>query len=90
MSYIIAIGAYLVLLMIYGLVIAHKKVKTTDDMMTGGHKIPFIILVGSLLATWCGGGGITGSAGLCRPSHRHHPTVLYRWQSPQDQQGDGA
>ena len=35
MSYIIAIGAYLVLLMIYGLVIAHKKVKTTDDMMTG-------------------------------------------------------
>ena len=59
MSYIIAIGAYLVLLMIYGLVIAHKKVKTTDDMMTGGHKIPFIILVGSLLATWCGGGGIT-------------------------------
>lgn len=46
MSYIIAIGAYLVLLMIYGLVIAHKKVKTTDDMMTGGHKIPFIILVG--------------------------------------------
>ena len=64
MSYIIAIGAYLVLLMIYGLVIAHKKVKTTDDMMTGGHKIPFIILVGSLLATWCGGGGITGSAGV--------------------------
>ena len=64
MSYIIAIGAYLLLLMIYGLVIAHKKVKTTDDMMTGGHKIPFIILVGSLLATWCGGGGITGSAGV--------------------------
>ena len=64
MSYIIAIGLYLVLLMVYGLVIAHKKVKTTDDMMTGGHKIPFIILVGSLLATWCGGGGITGSAGV--------------------------
>ena len=63
MSYIIAIGLYLVLLMVYGLVIAHKKVKTTDDMMTGGHKIPFIILVGSLLATWCGG-GITGSAGV--------------------------
>ena len=64
MSYIIAIGLYLVLLMVYGLVIAHKKVKTTDDMVTGGHKIPFIILVGSLLATWCGGGGITGSAGV--------------------------
>ena len=64
MSYIIAIGAYLFLLMIYGLVIAHKKVKTPDDMVTGGHRIPFIILVGSLLATWCGGGGITGNASI--------------------------
>ena len=64
MSYIIAIGAYLFLLMIYGLVIAHKKVKTADDMVTGGHRIPFIILVGSLLATWCGGGGITGNASI--------------------------
>ncbi|MDD3347632.1 sodium:solute symporter [Oscillibacter sp.] len=64
MSYIIAIGAYLLLLIIYGLVLAHKKVKTADDMVTGGHKIPFIILVGSLLATWCGGGGITGSASV--------------------------
>ena len=62
MSYIIAIGAYLFLLMIY--VIAHKKVKTADDMVTGGHRIPFIILVGSLLATWCGGGGITGNASI--------------------------
>ena len=64
MSYIIAIGAYLFLLMIYGLVIAHKKVKTADDMVTGGHRIPFIILVGSLLATWCGGGCITGNASI--------------------------
>ena len=64
MGYIIAIGAYLFLLMIYGLVIAHKKVKTADDMVTGGHRIPFIILVGSLLATWCGGGGITGNASI--------------------------
>lgn len=64
MGYIVAIGIYLALIMIYGLVLAHKKVKTTDDMVTGGHRIPFIILVGSLLATWCGGGGITGSAGV--------------------------
>ena len=64
MAYIIAIGAYLVLLMIFGLIVAHKKVKTTDDMVTGGHRIPFIILVGTLLATWCGGGGITGSASV--------------------------
>ncbi|MBQ4637105.1 MAG: sodium:solute symporter family protein [Clostridia bacterium] len=64
MGYIVAISLYLAAIMIYGLILAHKKVKTTDDMMTGGRKIPFIILVGSLLATWCGGGGITGSAGV--------------------------
>lgn len=64
MSYIVAISVYLLLLMVYGLVLAKKKVKTADDMVTGGHRIPFIILVGSLLATWCGGGGITGSAGI--------------------------
>ena len=54
MAYIVAIGAYLVLLMIFGLIVAHKKVKTSDDMVTGGHRIPFIVLVGTLLATWCG------------------------------------
>ena len=64
MGYLIAISVYLLALVIYGLVIAHKKVKTADDMVTGGHRIPFIILVGTLLATWCGGGGITGSAGV--------------------------
>ena len=64
MGYLIAISVYLLALVIYGLVIAHKKVKTADDMVTGGHRIPFIILVSSLLATWCGGGGITGSAGV--------------------------
>ena len=38
MAYIIAIGAYLVLLMIFGLIVAPKKVKTSDDMVTGGHR----------------------------------------------------
>ncbi|MCI1966206.1 MAG: sodium:solute symporter family protein [Oscillospiraceae bacterium] len=64
MGYIVAICIYLFALIVYGLIVARKKVKTTDDMIVGGHKIPFIILVGSLLATWCGGGGITGSAGI--------------------------
>ena len=64
MGYIIAISAYLIALIVYGMYISRKMVKTSDDMMTGGHQIPMIILVGSLLATWCGGGGITGSAGV--------------------------
>ncbi len=64
MGYLVFIGIYLAALVLYGLIVAHKKVKTADDMVTGGHRIPFIILVGSLLATWCGGGGITGTAGI--------------------------
>lgn len=70
---------------------------------TGGHRIPFIIMMGTLLATWCGGGGITGSAQrgvhrrplggshhLCGAAHRHHPAVFHRRQGPQVQQGHGA
>lgn len=54
MGYLIAISVYLLALVIYGLVIAHKKVKTADDMVTGGHRIPFIILVGSLAGSAAG------------------------------------
>ncbi len=64
MGYIAIIALYLLAIMVYGLVLAHKKVKNTDDMIVGGRKLPYIILVGTLLATWCGGGGITGSAGV--------------------------
>ena len=83
MGYLIAISVYLLALVIYGLVIAHKKVKTADDMVTGGHRIPFIILVGSLLATWCGGGGITGSAGVVRAG-RSSSTSAMRWALARD------
>ena len=30
--------------------------------MVAGRRLPLVILVGTLIATWCGGGGITGSA----------------------------
>lgn len=64
MGYIVSISIYLLALLVYGFIISRHMVKSSDDMITGGHKIPFIIIVGSLLATWCGGGGITGSAGI--------------------------
>lgn len=65
MTYSIAISLYLLALMVYGLVLAHRKVKTTDGMVTGGHKIPFIILVGSLLARPCRGPITRRTARLC-------------------------
>ena len=43
MTYIVAISAYLVLLTIFGLIVARKKVKTSDDMVTGGHRIQMCI-----------------------------------------------
>ena len=43
MTYIVAISAYLVLLTIFGLIVARKKVKTSDDMVTGGHRIPCLL-----------------------------------------------
>ena len=39
-------------------------VKSSDDFAVAGRRLPMIVLVGTLLATWCGGGGISGSAGL--------------------------
>jgi len=41
-----------------------KKVRTTDDFVTSGRNLPLWILVGTLIATWYGGGGITGTANL--------------------------
>lgn len=64
MGYIISICIYLAAVIVYGLYVARKKVKSSEDMITGGRRIPVIILVGSLLATWCGGGGITGTASI--------------------------
>ena len=55
---------YLAFMVIVSFVLSRKKVKNSDDFAVAGRKLPMIILIGTLLATWCGGGGITGSAGL--------------------------
>ena len=103
MTYIVAISAYLVLLTIFGLIVARKKVKTSDDMVTGGHRIPFIILVGHtacylvrrrrnhrLRQRGVHRRPLGGSHHLCGAAHRHHPAVFHRRQGPQVQQGHGA
>ncbi len=64
MGYMLVIGGYLLLLIVYGFFISRRKVKNTEDFVVAGRRLPMIILVGTLLATWCGGGGITGSASV--------------------------
>ena len=62
MGYLAVIVCYLVALIAYGIYKGRKEVKSSEDFTVAGRRLPFIILVGTLLATWCGGGGITGSA----------------------------
>ncbi len=55
---------YLIFMVGVSLYLSRKKVKSSDDFAVAGRSLPMIVLVGTLLATWCGGGGITGTAGL--------------------------
>lgn len=64
MGYFIVILAYLAILVVVGIVISRRSIKTSDDFVVAGRRLPMIVLVGTLLATWCGGGGVTGSANV--------------------------
>lgn len=55
---------YLASIIIIGIYLTKKKVKNSDDFSVAGRSLPTVILIGTLLATWCGAGGITGSANL--------------------------
>lgn len=55
---------YLVGVLGVGLYLTKKKVKNSDDFAVANRSLPTIVLIGTLLATWCGAGGITGSANL--------------------------
>jgi SSS family solute:Na+ symporter/sodium/proline symporter len=41
-----------------------RKVKSSDDFMVAGRKVPVILLVGSLVATWIGSGSLFAASGL--------------------------
>lgn len=56
--------AYIVAMAVIGLYLTHKKVKKSDDFAVANRSLPTVVLIGTLLATWCGAGGITGTANL--------------------------
>lgn len=58
------IAAYLIVVIAYGLYITKKYVKSDADFTTAGRRLPMWIVAGTLIATWYGGGGITGTANL--------------------------
>ena len=55
---------YLAAVLIIGLYLTKKKVSSSDDFAVANRSLPTVVLIGTLLATWCGAGGITGSANL--------------------------
>lgn len=60
--YLVVIGAYLIGISIYGWYLNKKYIKTSDDFVQGGQRLPLLVVVGTLLASWMGSGMITGTA----------------------------
>ncbi len=58
MTYLITIIVYLVILFVFGLRIARKRLKEKDDFLVAGRSLTAPILVGTLLASWIGSGDI--------------------------------
>jgi len=71
--YLASIVVYLVALVGVGAYKA-KAVTNSDDFMVAGRKLPWFILLGTLLATWIGSGSLFAGAGL---GYRNGPSALW-------------
>ena len=67
--------AYIVAMAVIGLYLTHKKVKNSDDFAVADRSLPTVVLIGTLLATWCGAGGPVWHSGLYGRSYRNDPAV---------------
>ena len=61
-EYAVAIVVYLLVMVIVGSVVGKKVKEDKDGFLLAGRQLPLIVLVGTLLATWFGGGTVIGSA----------------------------
>ncbi|MDD3840020.1 MAG: sodium:solute symporter family protein [Clostridia bacterium] len=61
-GFLLFVIAYLLILTVMGIFISKKEIKNSDDFVVAGRNLPLIVLVGTLLATWVGGGTVTGAA----------------------------
>ncbi|MDN4075340.1 sodium:solute symporter family protein [Fictibacillus terranigra] len=60
--HITVVALYLVFMIIMGMYYAKKEVKTSEDFMVAGRRLPSLVLIGTLLATWVGSGTVVGGA----------------------------
>ena len=61
------IGAYLIAMIVIGLVVV-KKIKNTDDYYLGGRSFGPLVLMATVCATIIGGSGLMGRAGVAYSS----------------------
>lgn len=61
-EYAIAIVVYLVIMLIAGVLAGRNIKEDKDGFLLAGRQLPLIVLVGTLLATWFGGGTVVGGA----------------------------
>ncbi|WP_257350374.1 sodium:solute symporter family protein [Pseudalkalibacillus decolorationis] len=57
-----AIVIYLLLMVVLGIYYSKREVKTSEDFLVAGRRLPKFVLMGTLLATWVGSGTVVGSA----------------------------
>ncbi|MFQ5790549.1 MAG: sodium:solute symporter [Acidobacteriota bacterium] len=62
MLYLWVIVVYLIFLIGVSLV-RSRRIKTQDDFMVAGRRVPWHLLVGTLVCTWIGSGSLFGGAG---------------------------
>ncbi|WP_040983010.1 sodium:solute symporter family protein [Oceanobacillus jeddahense] len=60
--HIFIIVVYVIGMMFLGIYFAKREVKTGEDFLIAGRRLPGIVLAGTLLATWVGSGTILGGA----------------------------
>ncbi|SFK31295.1 solute:Na+ symporter, SSS family [Halobacillus dabanensis] len=65
-----AIVTYLLLMVALGIYFSKREVKTSEDFMVAGRRLPRLVLIGTLLATWVGSGTVVGSASFM---YQHGP-----------------
>lgn len=71
--YLWTILLYLLGLLAVGVFLS-RRVRDSEDFMVAGRRLPWFVLVGTLLATWIGNGSLFGGAGL---GYRNGPAALW-------------
>lgn len=62
MTYLTVIMGYLLAMCVFGFYMTRRKLKTDEDFTVAGRRLPLLVMIGTLLATWLGSGTIIGGA----------------------------